>query len=87
MNSKITLYGSGFLALEWNDVMRPDYDVTLWRWICVQKWSHQEDYLISRIFHSRANNSYKFNFLERARNACYISDKWPQFFRMLENIF
>ena len=37
-----------------NDLTTPNYDVTLWRWICVQKRSlfHQEDHLISRIFHS-----------------------------------
>ena len=40
-----------------NDVTS-DYDVPLWRCICVQKQLliHQEDHLISRIFHSRANN-------------------------------
>ena len=33
--------------------------MTLWRWIYVQKRSlfHQEDHLISRIFHSRANQT------------------------------
>ena len=40
----------GHVSLESNDVMITYYDVTLWRWICVQKIArfHQEDHLISR---------------------------------------
>ena len=55
--NKVTLHGNGFQALEWNDVIMLDYDVTL----CVQKIAlfHQEDHLISRIFHSRANNVWR----------------------------
>ena len=40
----------GHTSLRSNDVMITCYNLTLWRWICVQKIArfHQEDHLISR---------------------------------------
>ena len=42
----------GNMSLKSNDMIMPDCDVTVWRWICVQKRSlfYQEDQLISRIW-------------------------------------
>ena len=78
--------------------MTSDYNVTLWRWICVQKIArfHQKDHLISRIFHSRAKKKMRFAVIKRRpqNDMDFIIEVWktifpihPKYFRGDRRIF
>ena len=55
---KVTLHGNGFQALEWRHYARLQRDIMTLNLCTEIARFHQEDHLISRIFHSKANNDH-----------------------------